>query len=315
MKLSIIIPTFNRARLLAEAVESILIQFPPVYEIVIADDASNDETQFLCAKWQQIESPTRLIVARNEKNLGAQVSRNRGIVRSTGDYIFFMDSDDVLAENAIFPLLSKLEEDINLDYVYGQVVIVDSKLQPINNLNPIGSNFSGIPKDIAGYHWHTMGAIYRRSYLQKVGFWNEELTGSQDWEFQARVKIAGGKGQFIKHLVGLWREHSAERVGTKTFRYDYIQSVIHSCIAIRDKAHEMNLLDSALELRLVGKILIHSMEFSEKGYYSERNRGFEYALQTLDKNIFLKWMIYVWSILPYCCDRFAFRILQSLRSL
>lgn len=310
MKLSIIIPTFNRAKLLTEAVESILNQNPPVYEVVIADDGSNDDTQFLCAEWQKLESPTRILVTRSENNRGSQVSRNRGINTATGDYFLFMDSDDVLAENALLPLLSELEEDINLDYVYGQVIIVNSQLQPLNDTEPIGSAFANIPREIAGYHWHTMGAIYRRSYIQKVGFWHEKLTGSQDWEFQARVKMTGGKGKFVKHLVGLWRDHTGCRVGTKSFRYDYVQSVVDACVMIRDQAIQLNLIDSALEARLAKKILLHALGFSVNKNYLERNKNAKIAIAMLDKNLLMKFVVYLWYLLPVKFDHIILWFLQ-----
>jgi glycosyltransferase involved in cell wall biosynthesis len=310
MKLSVIIPTFNRAQLLTEAVQSVLAHQPSVYEIIIADDASNDDTKLFCEQWQELEIPTRILVSRTENNLGAQVSRNRGMSMATGDCVLFVDSDDILAQNGLVPLLNELEQNKNLDYVYGQVIRVDSQLKPLNNIKPIGSIFSTNPREIAGYHWHTMGAIYRRKYLQKVGYWDERLTGSQDWEFQARVKMAGGKGKFIEHIVGFWRDHTEHRVGTKRFRHDYVESVIRTCIMIREQARQAGLIDASLERRLAAKILIHALEFSTHNCFQERQKSLDDAVETLEHNYLMRLLLRIWRLLPSQFDYIIFWFLK-----
>lgn len=217
MKLSIILPTFNRLDLLSEAIQSILHHQPWIYEIIIADDGSTDGTDTWCLKLKDTSPSTQIVISRSSKNLGAQKARNRGYQIAQGDVVMFMDSDDILAKDGVVPLLQQLERYPDLDYVYGNVVRTNAFLKPTAHVLPVGSSFSSNAAEIAGYHWHTMGAIYRKDYLQKVGPWNEKLTGSQDWEFQARVKLMGGVGKFIDHTVGYWRDHSAERVGTKNF--------------------------------------------------------------------------------------------------
>ena len=109
-----------------------------------------------------------------------------------------------------------------------------------------GGYVSRYPSEIAGYHWHTMGAIYRKSYLEIVGPWNVEMTGSQDWEYQARVKLAGGKRKFVDSMVGYWRQHGGDRVGTAKFRPDYVKSVMIGCDSILASQRETR--DSVIRL-------------------------------------------------------------------
>ena len=310
MKLSVIVPTFNRDRLLSEAIDSILAQSPTVHEIIIIDDASTDHTQNLCQELEQKKLDTSIIIARNSKNQGAQVSRNLGLELSTGDAILFMDSDDVLTKNGVKPLLNKLENNHNLDYVYGQVLKTDFKLRPLENFEPIGSSFSTQPQEIAGYHWHTMGAIYRRQYLQKVGAWNEQLTGSQDWEFQARVKLTGGKGKFVKHIVGLWRDHSDARVGTKNFRYDYVESVISACLLIRDNSRKAGINDAHLERRIAKKILVHGLEYAVNGYRTERCLSLHHVIETLHYDPAMQLVVHFWKTLSSNFDFILWKLIQ-----
>ena len=126
-----------------------------------------------------------------------------------------------------------------------------------------------------------MGAVYRKSYLERVGPWNEALTGSQDWEYQARVKLAGGRGQFVDMVVGYWREHAFGRVGTKTFRPDYVSSVMIACDSILQHAHKAGLCDRALERRLAKKLIIHALEWGANGYVNERRECLSQAIASL----------------------------------
>ena len=314
MKLSVIIPTFNRAHLLSEAINSILSQPFSIHEIIIIDDASTDSTQKLCHDLQLNGLKSDIILIRNSTNLGAQVSRNRGLLSSTGDAILFMDSDDILAEKGVMLIMRELENSPSLDYVYGKVLMTDSKLVPLENSPPVGSCFTLIPAEIAGYHWHTMGAIYRKTYLQKVGLWDESLTGSQDWEFQARVKLTGGKGKFIDHTIGFWRDHNENRVGTKNFRYDYVKSTVNACILIRDKAREVGMLDTYLERRLAKKILIHALEFAVHGYREERCKSLLHAVETLQQNLMMQITLRFWQSLSSNFDVLAWKIIHLKES-
>jgi glycosyltransferase involved in cell wall biosynthesis len=311
MNLSIVIPTYNRSSLLSEAVDSILHHEPPVYEIVIVDDGSTDDTSTECDLFLQRKSSTQIVVVRQEKNLGAQKARNRGLEAATGNLVMFMDSDDVLAMNGVRLLLNRFQEYPNLDFVYGKVVKTDCYLRPLEKILPIGEPFSAAPRDVAGYHWHTMGAIYRKEYLAKVGPWNEELTGSQDWEFQARVKLSKGLYQFVDHVVGYWRDHDELRIGAKSFRCDYVESVAKACLEIHQKAVERNVLDAELERRLIKKLLLHAIEFSVNNHFDERNKYMCLALKRLVFNPFLKIFVYLLAHLSPRLDCFIWNKYSS----
>lgn len=312
MRLTIIIPSFNRAKLLTEAVQSIVSHRPVINEVVIFDDASTDETKMLCHKWQMSYSETHFVVSRGFRTEGAQVARNGGLRKATGDVVMFMDSDDVLSEDGVAPLLRQFQEHPNLDYVYGDVVKTNAALQPIEQTLPIGSQFSSEPIEVAGYHWHTMGAIYRKEYLRKVGPWNEQLTGSQDWEFQARVKLAGGTGKYIDHTVGYWRDHSADRVGTKKFRLDYVESVIKACLLIHEKAQSLGKLDKALEHRLMKKLLLHTLELSANGHSGLSKAYVKQAIDTLCFKDQFTLAIQIFALLPHQVDTVLFKTISSL---
>ena len=245
MQLSIIIPVHNRADLLAEAIDSIIAQSLDSYEIIICDDGSIENIEAACDTFKLPKE--QLVFSRTEESNGAQVARNRGLSFAQGEFIMFMDSDDAVADNGLAPLIEALQADADLQYAYGKVSRVDETLSAIPEDIPVGTTFADTPSEIAGYHWHTMGAIYRKSYLEIVGPWNVEMTGSQDWEYQARVKLAGGKRKLVDSMVGYWRQHGGDRVGTAKFRPDYVTSVMIGCDSILHAARDRGHCDSGLE--------------------------------------------------------------------
>ncbi len=93
-KISVIIPTHNRAGLVQNAIESILKQTYPVHEIIVVDDGSTDGTRAAVAKYEGGVRPTTAIRYLFQEQQGVSAARNRGIDNSTGDWIAFLDSDD-----------------------------------------------------------------------------------------------------------------------------------------------------------------------------------------------------------------------------
>ena len=305
MQLSIIIPVHNRAELLGEAIDSIIRQVLASYEIIICDDGSTENIEALCACFEL--SKEQLTYSRTEQSHGAQVARNRGLSLARGEFIMFMDSDDAVAENGLRPLMEILQADVDLQYAYGKVSRVDETLLAIPEDIPVGATFADTPSEIAGYHWHTMGAIYRKSYLDLVGPWNVEMTGSQDWEYQARVKLAGGKRVFVDSIVGYWRQHGGDRVGTAKFRPDYVKSVMIGCDSILHAARDKGRCDSALERRLAKRLIVHALEWGANGHWRDRKQCLLQAKNCLATDLLFKWSLAAVAYTPAVLDRLILR--------
>lgn len=92
IKVSIITPAYNAARFISEAIESVLQQTYPHWEMIIVDDCSTDETTRIIQDYQQHE--TRLKLIELPENSGSAVARNTGMDHATGKYIAFLDSED-----------------------------------------------------------------------------------------------------------------------------------------------------------------------------------------------------------------------------
>ncbi len=263
MNLSVICPSYNRASFLEECIAPVMAVDDA--EFVLVDDGSTDGTLELARALQDQYGVDRIVVIPIGGNQGAQIARNRGMEQAQGEYIIFCDSDDVLIASGVAALEDALTQNLDLDYAYGKVAMTDDSLKPLEGVEPIGSAFEDTPIELAGYHWHTMGPLYRKSFLNKVGPWNPSLTGSQDWEYQARVKLAGGRGLFIDTLVGYWRQHEGGRVGALKFRPDYVRSVVTACDVILSGARNAGKCDRSIQRRLAKKLIIHALESGAHG--------------------------------------------------
>jgi len=300
--ISIIIPTFNRADLLHDALDPLLCWAESVFECIVVDDGSTDETGSVIRILRKRSPQTRLLFLEQETNQGAQAARNRGIEAATGEFLLFLDSDDVPRPDGIMDLYKSFHRNPDLGFCFGRVQKTGSLLNSLTDHDYVGSAFGAEPREIAGYHWHTMGALYRRSCVERVGPWNVELTGSQDWEYQARVKLSGGRGEFVDTLVGYWRQHDGKRVGTSRFRPDYVRSVMIACESILSKARESRRCDSRLEERIAKKLVCHALEWGTNGYLKERKECFEQAASSLTGSVAFAAAIRAWSSSPAFTD-------------
>ena len=307
--ISIVIPTFNRKELLYEALSSLFDCNCYDYQCVIIDDCSDDGTSDAVDGWMRQFGRDRILYLRQDSNQGAQNARNRGIDESSGDFLLFMDSDDIPCPHGIMDLYSHLRANPHLDYCYGRVSKTDVNLVPLKNEDPVGKPFSDSAVHLGGYHWHTMGALYRKRCLKRVGYWNPVLTGSQDWEYQSRVKLFGGRGEFVDTLVGYWRQHDGARVGTSLFRPDYVKSVMLASDSIIMHARNACRCDQALEERIAQRLFVHALEWGANGYVSERAQCLRQALSCISKRGYLRLLLILFLCIPPSLDLFVRRLL------
>lgn len=176
-KVSIIMSTYNRAESIGEAIDSILAQSHRNYEIVVCDDESTDSTlEFLHNRYGSLET---LRVLPLEK-AGVSRARNRGLDVATGDYIAFLDSDNVWAPNYLRSMLTACISE-NTDIAYSGLVAVDSKKRPMFYR---GQEFDRDACRKANYVDINV-YFYRRIAELNIRF-DPELKRMVDWDFILR---------------------------------------------------------------------------------------------------------------------------------
>ena len=122
-KVSVIIPTYNRAKFISNAIKSIIYQNHNNTEIIIVDDGSSDNTQDVVNSIKKNYS--NIIYCNNERSKGPSGARNTGILKASGDYLSFLDSDDVWIDNHLITGLRILNENPEIDVLFGNFRIVE----------------------------------------------------------------------------------------------------------------------------------------------------------------------------------------------
>ncbi|MDD2388677.1 MAG: glycosyltransferase [Desulfobacterales bacterium] len=180
-KVSVIIPTYNRARLLEEAIDSVLSQTFTGYELIVVDDGSTDDTGEVLASCED-----RIRVIR-QNNQGVSSARNAGIASASGDLITFLDSDDLW-------LPDKLIRQVEFFQQTPDALICQTEEIWIRN---------GIRVNPKKRHRKRSGMIFepslklclvspsavmiRRSLFDKVGIFDEDLPACEDYDLWLRI--------------------------------------------------------------------------------------------------------------------------------
>lgn len=210
---SIIIPTYNRAEYITDCLLSVKNQTYRPIEVFVVDDGSSDQTEervnSLMRKWNN--DPHFKVTYQKTENLGAPHARNYGFRKSVGDFITFLDSDDLLKPEKICTQLKFLQAD-SYDMVYSRNQRITPEGKPIKQLS--GRELTHDERDLYSYSWQTMCALYTRSYVETIGPWDEDLPISQDWDYCIRAILAGGKIGFQNKALQWYRYHNSGRIGT-----------------------------------------------------------------------------------------------------
>jgi hypothetical protein len=198
---SVIIPVYNGARFIAEAVQSIVAQEYGSLEIIVVDDGSTDETAEIVAR---LDRDVRYVF---QENAGAAAARNRGVRDASGDLVAFLDADDLWATGSLRFLLNRLLEDPELDVVHGY-----ARLFKDGQSNG-GMDFLN-PDEVFPYY---IGAgLYRRRAFEKAGLFEERLRFSEDTEWYWRAAELGLRIDRLQGITLMVRRHEANMTRGKT---------------------------------------------------------------------------------------------------
>jgi glycosyltransferase involved in cell wall biosynthesis len=186
MILSVIIPAYNRATVLPQAIKSVFEQGFEDLEVIVVDDASRDNTQDVMNAMTQKDP--RITYIRHPRNLGGAAARNTAIERARGEYIAFLDSDDEWLPHKLerqMDLFKKLDASYGVIYTGLQVIYEESKKGEIYRATHRGSFLNELL--IANCVRTLSSVVVKRQYLQAVGGLDARLKSCQDWDLYIRL--------------------------------------------------------------------------------------------------------------------------------
>lgn len=198
---SVIIPTYNRARLLGRAIQSILNQTYPNFEIIVVDDCSTDKTENVVRSFRD----ERIRYIRQEKNTGAVVARNRGIKAAIGEHIAFQDSDDEWLPEKLEKQMKAFEiGPLDLGVVYTSYWRIDRGRGVYWPPSYLKQTYGRIHDALLENNFiDTPTAVVRKECFEKVGLF-ENLPRLQEWDLWLRISKRYSFGHVNEPLVNAY---------------------------------------------------------------------------------------------------------------
>ena len=271
--ISIIIPTFNRATFIERAVKSVINQSYQDFEIIIIDDCSQDNTDFVIEKLKTKYSQYKIKYFKNNQNKGAQYTRNRGIKNAKGEWIAFLDSDDEFLPERIEKALKKAKEK-NVQIVHCECIVDYGNNVPVEK--------RGIRK-LSGNIYHALlessgpafpGLFVKKICFEKINFLDESIVAHQEWETSIRLAKYFEFG-FIDEPLFIWHR------GHEAISKDKKRNIVGHCQIIEKHANDI--------IKHLGKPFLqrHYLTLAYKSYdqkdYMQAKLFFEKALFLTDK--------------------------------
>jgi glycosyltransferase involved in cell wall biosynthesis len=193
--ISVVIPAYNSAAFLAATLESVFAQDQRPLEVIVIDDGSIDDTMAIAQAW------TPEIRTIRQDNAGPGAARNRGIEMAQGEFIAFIDADDLWPAGTLARQLRLLQSRPDLDLLLGlvQYRYLGSALRPNVLVRDTDE------RTLANMH---LGAgLFRRSCFERVGLLAEDLADSEDHDWFLRAKETGIAWQVSAEVTLIYQRH------------------------------------------------------------------------------------------------------------
>lgn len=201
-QISVVIPCFNQARYLDQAIASVLCQSWPRVEIIIVNDGSTDHTAEVAAQHPQVRYFYQV-------NQGRSAARNFGARQSSGAYLVFLDADDELLPNALEDGMKCFDQHPDSGFVYGQYRLIAADGSPL----PLAPRVAPAEESYQTFlQQNSVGMLaavmFRRAAFEAVNGFDGKLQACEDYELYLRIARTCPVARH-QHLVALYRQHGS----------------------------------------------------------------------------------------------------------
>jgi glycosyltransferase involved in cell wall biosynthesis len=182
-RVSVIIGTHNRPATLRAALASIRALEGPdlTFEILVGDNGATPETQAVVAEFGGVYATTDV--------RGCPAARNLALRGMTGDFVAFLDDDDLWTRDNIRPHIALMQADAEIAAVFGQIVHADHEMRPVGPPWPLSAEMDGdiFVRMLSGYFPQVGATVVRGAVARECGLMDEALIGDSDWDWQLRL--------------------------------------------------------------------------------------------------------------------------------
>lgn len=209
-RISVCIPVHNGQRYLGRAIDSVLVQTFPDYELLIVDDASTDRSLNVA---QGFADP-RIRIVHNDRNMGMVRNWNTCISLARGEFISILHQDDFYLPDYLQREHELMSRDSRMGYVYSACWIVDSSGRALRLLRPftsdhVWSGFEEFKRHILEDYSQFPTIMVRRKCFSRIGKFDEQLVLGPDWDMWLRIELAGYRIGYIATALACYRLHES----------------------------------------------------------------------------------------------------------
>lgn len=267
-KVSVIIPTFNRPKMLNNAIQSILNQTFQNFEIIVVNDAGEDVRSVI-----QSFNDRRIQYISHSLNKGLAATRNTGIKNATGEYIAYLDDDDIFLPNHLETLVNFLENNPKFKIAYTDALRSHQKKVNDNYITvkqdlPYSQDFDSI-EILFGNYIPVLCILHHKGILDGIGLFDETLSTHEDWDLWIRISR---KYRFyhIKQVTCefSWREDASTM--TSSIREDFFRTM--KIIYLKNKPLFLEEIEKAVSngnLSLAETIIAKLLNIFDPKYHPE----------------------------------------------
>ena len=253
MKISAIIPTFNRIDLLKRAIDSVLNQSIKPYDIIVVDDGSTDGTSDMI---QQKYKSIKLI---QQKNSGVSVARNNGIKNAQGDWIALLDSDDEWKKNKLEEQVNKLTDNPKYEFCHTNEIWIRNGIRV--NQKKRHKKYGGFifDKCLDICRISPSSVLFNKNIFNHIGWFNDKLPVCEDYDLWLRI-TAEFEILFIdKPLIVKYGGHNDQLSHSvqaiERFRIKALESLLeNSDLSKNNRIHAVEMIIKKLDIYLNGLV-------------------------------------------------------------
>jgi glycosyltransferase involved in cell wall biosynthesis len=220
---SVVIPCYNHAHFLADAIDSVMAQTWRDFEIIVVDDGSRDNTFQVASRYESV----RYV---HQQNKGLSASRNTGLRQSKGDYLVFLDADDRLLPSALETGVHFLKTYPQCAFVAGRCQLVARDGTPLTDLSPASAdaNKAGYPALLRDtFIWNPASVMYRRRVFESLSPFDVSLNAAEDWDLYLRIAREHSIYSYDSVIVE-YRQHTANMSRNAALMLEATYTVLHS---------------------------------------------------------------------------------------
>jgi glycosyltransferase involved in cell wall biosynthesis len=201
-QVSVVIPAYNCAAYIGQAVDSVLNQTYANCEIIVVDDGSKDDTRLILENYGD---RVRYIYQQNQ---GVSIARNSGIQLARGEFVAFLDADDFFLPDKLAAQIAVFAAQPNLGIVHSGWRLVNSKGEPFQDVKP----WQKVPKlDLEMWlRWKPVlpsAMMFRRHWLEHAGGFDPRFPPAEDTDLVLRLSLMGCEADWLRQITVCYRQH------------------------------------------------------------------------------------------------------------